>query len=618
MKRFLIMSALASTLVACGGSSDSGVTPPPPPPPPTNAEPSMSGTYSQTVKAAVSTDIVFSASDADGDELTISIDNAPSWLNYTFESNELTVSVEPGFFDIAEHSVDITLSDGTASKGYSLKIEVEDNPSAWGDIELTHEELTGAWKVSGSETSYNLFVDGRGVMSHEDTYSPLDWQSSDGISVNVLTAYCTEACDAQYNETWQIVAQQENKIRVSIGSGDSVEVVELTKADTIQLTDYYTSTLEPDLYAELVTFNGTEQDNVTVNIGDFSFGRYSYTNLTGSVIGQWTQSNDKAEMDSFANNQAYSLTINVENSMTCCETVQAEFAFKVRSVTLNPGHNEQLIQRTVYDIEWANAEGRDPQHYETDGQLISEVLGTVSSEQLLIPIEKVSVPSNLANKTWLGPKSIRLDEGALAESELEYGGQMFSFSSETAGELLFSNLAGDALESASFSWQNNGDDAILTVGSVDLKLEFFMLPNDQLAAAIYHETYAELRSFVEYNPPTYTSQDYQQTFYDVGFNDLFDDQKTVLDFSDSSPYTMNTETNGSLTWSSSLSCSDGETFEQCLTRVIDSGQYVLIRNVEFFDRVDDKYHAIYKIRLYLDGALERGWNSRRIYQVATE
>lgn len=81
---------------------------------------------------------------------------------------------------------------------------------------------------------------------------------------------------------------------------------------------------------------------------------------------------------------------------------------------------------------------------------------------------------------------------------------------------------------------------------------------------------------------------------------------------------MNTETNGSLTWSSSLSCSDGETFEQCLTRVIDSGQYVLIRNVEFFDRVDDKYHAIYKIRLYLDGALERGWNSRRIYQVATE
>lgn len=52
-----------------------------------------------------------------------------------------------------------------------------------------------------------------------------------------------------------------------------------------------------------------------------------------------------------------------------------------------------------------------------------------------------------------------------------------------------------------------------------------MLPNDQLAAAIYHETYAELRSFVEYNPPTYTSQDYQQTFYDVGFNDLFDDQK---------------------------------------------------------------------------------------------
>lgn len=85
-----------------------------PPPPPNNA-PAISGSPASDVEVGTSYSFVPNASDADGDSLTFTIQNQPSWIN-SFNSNTGRISGTPTAGDVGTYNgIRITVSDGTDS-----------------------------------------------------------------------------------------------------------------------------------------------------------------------------------------------------------------------------------------------------------------------------------------------------------------------------------------------------------------------------------------------------------------------------------------------------------------------------------------------------------------------
>jgi hypothetical protein len=87
----LIVTLTLSGCLSGGGDDDGGgfASPPPTPPPPSNAAPVISGTPPTAIKVDEAYSFTPSASDADGDKLTFSIQNQPS-VTQAFKSRSAT------------------------------------------------------------------------------------------------------------------------------------------------------------------------------------------------------------------------------------------------------------------------------------------------------------------------------------------------------------------------------------------------------------------------------------------------------------------------------------------------------------------------------------------------
>ena len=134
--RFVVaLLAAAGLMTGClsgGGSDDNalvaGTSPPPPPPPPPppagNSAPTISGNPLPRVSVGSSYQFSPSASDADGDTLTFSIQNRPTWADFDTSNGQLTGSPllsDMGMYD----NIVITVSDGSASSSLSsFSVEV--------------------------------------------------------------------------------------------------------------------------------------------------------------------------------------------------------------------------------------------------------------------------------------------------------------------------------------------------------------------------------------------------------------------------------------------------------------------------------------------------------------
>ncbi|HSN72238.1 MAG TPA: putative Ig domain-containing protein [Steroidobacteraceae bacterium] len=98
---------------------------------PPNSAPVISGSPSRTVTAGTSYGFTPTASDADGDSLTFSIQNAPSWTNFSTSTGRL--SGVPTVSDVGTYgSIVITVSDGQASTSlgaFSITVEQVSNGS---------------------------------------------------------------------------------------------------------------------------------------------------------------------------------------------------------------------------------------------------------------------------------------------------------------------------------------------------------------------------------------------------------------------------------------------------------------------------------------------------------
>ncbi len=125
--------AIAFVLAACSGGSPGAPSPggtPGNPPPPANKAPTITGSPSTTVTAGVAYSFQPTASDPDGDTLTYSIANKPTWA--TFETTTGKLSGTPAVSDVGTTpAIAITVSDGKASASLAaFSITVQSPPTS--------------------------------------------------------------------------------------------------------------------------------------------------------------------------------------------------------------------------------------------------------------------------------------------------------------------------------------------------------------------------------------------------------------------------------------------------------------------------------------------------------
>lgn len=135
------VAALAAALAACGGGGDEDtatITPDTgaPPAPPANQAPTISGSPPTAVVAGQSISFTPTASDPDGDSLTFSIQNRPSWLSFDQNSGRISGTPEPA--QVGSYSnIVISVSDGQLSDSLSpFSISVEQAGSSTGAVTL--------------------------------------------------------------------------------------------------------------------------------------------------------------------------------------------------------------------------------------------------------------------------------------------------------------------------------------------------------------------------------------------------------------------------------------------------------------------------------------------------
>ncbi len=123
-------------ITACGGGGGGGGSDPEPP---VNRAPSISGSPTLEIQAGSSYSFTPTASDPDGDTLTFSISNQPSWAS--FESTTGQLSGTPGESDAGDYQgIVITVSDGalsTALAEFTITVngtKVDLELQAWSDF----------------------------------------------------------------------------------------------------------------------------------------------------------------------------------------------------------------------------------------------------------------------------------------------------------------------------------------------------------------------------------------------------------------------------------------------------------------------------------------------------
>lgn len=187
----LLMTLSAVALSGCGGGGE-GESPQAAgaaAPSPTNQSPTISGSAPTAVNADGAYSFVPNAIDAEGDTLTFSIENKPSWASFTAATGELFGT--PGAADVGTYSnIVISVSDGNASSTLgSFSIAVTDISNGYATLSWTAPtentdgtaivDLSGykiRYGTSASELTNTIVISNASVTTYiVDDLSPATW-----------------------------------------------------------------------------------------------------------------------------------------------------------------------------------------------------------------------------------------------------------------------------------------------------------------------------------------------------------------------------------------------------------------------------------------------------------
>jgi hypothetical protein len=117
--RRILVVATACALTACGSSGSGGSSSPigtdPPPPSGSNTAPTISGSPVANASVGVLYSFQPTASDSDGDSLTFSVTNLPSWASFTPSSGRISGTPTSSLAGLTFSGIVVSVSDGKVS-----------------------------------------------------------------------------------------------------------------------------------------------------------------------------------------------------------------------------------------------------------------------------------------------------------------------------------------------------------------------------------------------------------------------------------------------------------------------------------------------------------------------
>ncbi|QDP02167.1 hypothetical protein [Thalassotalea sp. PS06] len=633
MKKLLYLLPLLCFLSACsgGGGGDidtggGGVQPPP------NSAPTLTGTLSFEAKAQTQTDTVYTLVDADGDSISAELVNAPDWLTSSVNGDQLTLTAQPGFFDISNYTFEVKLSDGEDTTSYEFGVSVIDNPEQWGNITPSSDLLAGVWKLENSEDGFHFLENDTGVYAINGELNPFSWNDVEGLKLNVMPVGCTVECAAINELSIVIIAEQDNRLRLAITEGSDTSIVTVEKmTESGSLADTYLDTSASYSGALSVIDKETSIAKLMIKSAVRNkLGNNTHLNSrTGPIIGEYEQMGDKFVINSFENSAFATLDGRFNERSNSMQSHYVNIDLVATQIKITPSFYNHAVYEITYGYQLATdiAPLTPSDLIDYENVTLEETLQQrIQSQSLVIALEPAATPVITAGKSYLGAPIVYDDASILPSLGITFGGNTYQFVTSTEGAVVVEDFDTKQPLEENFSWLYIDNSLALTVDGKVSEHRFYTFPDgtpgmSQERPVENKANWHYLYRFEELVYQPVSEEDYWGTFEDTFVDFFAEKQVDKLTFNaDMSGFYVrdilsHREEDGSLSFMYKSGCGELENFSECLQRLKDNNDYYLFRNLKLNKIEGDKYHFMY--RLIADGPDENyGYNfqSRRIYR----
>jgi hypothetical protein len=467
-------------LSACGGGSSSKSATPELTP---NTAPTMSGVFTTNAKAMQKTIAVFDIADVENDTLSLSISEQPEWLSFELSNNnQVTITIEPDFFDIENYELVLTLSDGKASAQYKLIVDVIDNPTKWQHVEITEQELVGTWSNhNGDKLALTFLENSRGVYFVDNKLVPLNWELDDVIVIDFRKPGCISDCGIGGFMEVALLAQEGNKLRVEIDIEDGVrQYINLTKDQSNSFThESFISLPQIEFNSLSVIKVNEELANIFVNIEDISLGSNTF-NRSANVAGSLINKSSHYDISLASSNKLLEEVTGLFYNYDSNQDEYLIFDVIIDNVELQPISSGYIFTKIEYHAELIS--NIDPARYHFYAGLENSLETKYSYDVLsgVSPINDVELRLNTNYAARLLP-AISTDIDGV---DYNGGASVFKFTNDKDGETKLKVAGENSVVTKSFSWSKDGGNLAITLDGTTRAHQFYTLPNGELGLSL--------------------------------------------------------------------------------------------------------------------------------------
>ncbi len=429
---------------------------------------------------------VFDIADAENDSLTLTITEQPQWLSFELSNNnQVTMTIEPDFFDINNYELALTLSDGKASSQYKLIVDVVDNPAQWQHVDMTDQELTGTWSTDeNGGLSLTFFENAKGLYFSDNKLVPHSWELDGTIVVDIQQPGCNSSCGIIEFMEVALLAQEGDKLRVEIDIEDGVrQYVNLTKEQSNEFVYENFINIPQTAYNTLSVVkvdDGIANIGVTVediSLGDSSYG--SFFTIEGNLI-------DKSEHFEISLTSSNKLLEDRTGSFYNFDTNKEEelmFDVIVDNVELQSTSSGFVIVKVLYhaelltDIEPSKYNNYNNLEHVLEPKFTYDVLNGISENNDV----NLSLNTNYAAR--LLPRISTDIDGV----DYRGGASVFKFVSDKDGETKLKVIGKNSSITQNFSWSKDGGLLTVTLAGTTRNHQFYTLPNGELGLSLTFE-----------------------------------------------------------------------------------------------------------------------------------